>query len=226
MTVSMKSSVTGRLLPPLLLLGLVLHLKTFPAQHRLFQILLEQSKLTEDQDTEPTDKEIAFTSGARPYGKNEEAGYLKRLRKQTMKQASSIRGFAQSHPERPDGYFGMQCWVATSSGGSFQWQQYDVVDDRIKEVLGRNTPDWRLKNCCTVFVNEPHALGDGGKAEGWIWQNGYYTSLSAAKEAEYVLDYRAQLHQAHTDMEQWQEVEILGQGFHHPVQELHKMETV
>jgi hypothetical protein len=37
-------------------------------------------------------------------------------------------------------------------------------------------------------VNEPHALGDGGKAEGWIWQNGYYTSLSAAKEAEYVLD--------------------------------------
>ncbi|KAJ7829755.1 hypothetical protein B0H14DRAFT_2593840 [Mycena olivaceomarginata] len=147
-----------------------------------------KSSVTEDQDTEPTDKEIAFTSGARPYGKNEEAGYLKRLRKQTMKQA--------------------------------------VVDDRIKEVLGCNTPDWRLKNCCTVFVNEPHALGDGGKAEGWIWQNGYYTSLSAAKEAEYVLDYRAQLHQAHTDMEQWQEVEILGQGFHHPVQELHKMETV
>ncbi|KAJ7841705.1 hypothetical protein B0H14DRAFT_2586742 [Mycena olivaceomarginata] len=78
----------------------------------------------------------------------------------------------------------------------------------------------------TWIVNEPHALGDSGKAEGWIWQNGYYTSLSAAKEAEYVLDYRAQLHRAHTDMKQWQEVEILGQGFHHPVQGFHKMEAV
>ncbi|KAJ7300981.1 hypothetical protein DFH08DRAFT_827951 [Mycena albidolilacea] len=75
-------------------------------------------------------------------------------------------------------------------------------------------------------VNEPHALGNGGKAEGWIWKNGYYMSLSAAKEAEYVSDYRAQLHRAYTDMEQWQEVEILGKGFHHPVQEFHKMEIV
>jgi hypothetical protein len=51
-------------------------LKTFPAQHHLFQILLEWSKLTEGQDTEPTDEEIAFASGARHYGKNEEV-YLK-----------------------------------------------------------------------------------------------------------------------------------------------------
>jgi hypothetical protein len=44
-------------------------LKTFPAQHHLFQILLEWSKLTEGQDTEPTDEEIAFACGARHYGK-------------------------------------------------------------------------------------------------------------------------------------------------------------
>jgi hypothetical protein len=53
----------------------------FPAQHHLFQILLERSKLTEGQDMEPTDEEIAFTSGARHYGKNEEVVYLQRLRK-------------------------------------------------------------------------------------------------------------------------------------------------
>ncbi|KAJ7348008.1 hypothetical protein DFH08DRAFT_808776 [Mycena albidolilacea] len=43
--------------------------------------------------------------------------------------------------------------------------------------------------CDTKNVNEPHALGDGGKAEGWIWQHGYKGNLSAAKEADYVLDF-------------------------------------
>jgi hypothetical protein len=56
-------------------------LKTFPAQHYLFQTLLERSKLTEGQDTEPTDEEIDFASSAWHYGKNEEVAYLKRLRK-------------------------------------------------------------------------------------------------------------------------------------------------
>ncbi|KAJ7804543.1 hypothetical protein B0H14DRAFT_2612245 [Mycena olivaceomarginata] len=100
----------------------------------------------------------------------------------------------------------------------------DPVPEELKNLTVIGTVGWfQFK---PKVVHEPHTLGDGGKAEGWIWQNGYYTSLSAAKEAEYVLDYRAQLHRAHTDMEQWQEVEILGQGFHHPVQEFHKMETV
>ncbi|KAJ7847499.1 hypothetical protein B0H14DRAFT_2583586 [Mycena olivaceomarginata] len=115
--------------------------------------------------------------------------------------------------------------------GTVGWFQFKPTHRVLSEEwfktcrLNQFEPSILVQTINTV-VNEPHTLGDGGKAEGWIWQNGYYMSLSAAKEAEYVLDYRAQLHRAHTDMEQWQEVEILGRGFHHPVQEFHKMETV
>ncbi|KAJ7323591.1 hypothetical protein DFH08DRAFT_817629 [Mycena albidolilacea] len=76
----------------------------------------------------------------------------------------------------------------------------------------------QTKRLPTLAVNEPHALGDGGKAEGWIWQHGYYENLFAAE---------VQWHHAHADMEQWQEeIEILGQEFCHAAQGCDRMETV
>ncbi|KAJ6505280.1 hypothetical protein C8R45DRAFT_923574 [Mycena sanguinolenta] len=104
-------------------------------------------------------------------------------------------------------------------------------------------PELRDEDLYTKNVDQPHNLGDGGKVEGWIWQQGFHGNLTAAEEAEYVLDCqsgylvhcfnshhsmaaRVQWHRARADMEQWQEVEILGQEFHRAIQGFNKMETI
>ncbi|KAJ7821468.1 hypothetical protein B0H14DRAFT_2599227 [Mycena olivaceomarginata] len=91
-------------------------------------------------------------------------------------------------------------------------------------TLGCNPQDLKFgflelrdEDLYTKNVDQPHNLGDGGKVEGWIWQQGYHENLSEAEEAEYVLDY----------MKGWQEeVEILAQEFHRAIQGFNKMETI
>ncbi|KAJ7302508.1 hypothetical protein DFH08DRAFT_826531 [Mycena albidolilacea] len=46
-------------------------------------------------------------------------------------------------------------------------------------------PELRDKDLYTKNVDQPHNLGDGGKLEGWIWQQSYHENLSEAEEAEY-----------------------------------------
>jgi hypothetical protein len=104
-------------------------------------------------------------------------------------------------------------------------------------------PELRDEDLYTKNVDQLQNLGDGGKVEGWIWQQGYHENLSEVGKAEYVLDCessclmdcfrtyyctaaRVQWHRAHADMEGWQEVEILVQEFHHAIQGFNKMETV
>jgi hypothetical protein len=52
-------------------------------------------------------------------------------------------------------------------------------------------PELRDEDLYTKNVDQPHNLGDGGKVEGWIWQQGYRENLSEAEEAEYVLDWES-----------------------------------
>ncbi|KAJ6489120.1 hypothetical protein C8R45DRAFT_929812 [Mycena sanguinolenta] len=89
-------------------------------------------------------------------------------------------------------------------------------------------PELKDEDIYTKDVHEPHNLGDGGKVEGWIWQQGYYGNLSPTEEADYALDSaRVQWHCAHADMERWQEeVEILAQEFRRAIQGFDKMEAV
>ena len=49
-------------------------------------------------------------------------------------------------------------------------------------------PELSDEDLYTKNVDQPHNLGDGGKVEGWIWQQGYHGNLSQAEEAEYTLD--------------------------------------
>ncbi|KAJ7848506.1 hypothetical protein B0H14DRAFT_2583018 [Mycena olivaceomarginata] len=86
-------------------------------------------------------------------------------------------------------------------------------------------PKLRDEDLYTKNVDQPHNLGNGGKIEGWIWQQGYHENSSEVEGAEYFPD--LQWHHAHVDMEQWlEEVEILAQEFHHAIQGFNKMETV
>ncbi|KAJ6479127.1 hypothetical protein C8R45DRAFT_832826, partial [Mycena sanguinolenta] len=79
------------------------------------------------------------------------------------------------------------------------------------------------KDLYTKNVNEPHNLDDVRKVEGWIWRQGYYGNMTPC-----VMDSaRVQCHQAHADMERWQEErETLAQEFRHAIQILNKMENV
>jgi hypothetical protein len=46
----------------------------------------------------------------------------------------------------------------------------------------------RDEDLYTKNVDQPHNLGDGGKVEGWIWQQGYHENSSEVEEAQYVPD--------------------------------------
>ncbi|KAJ7898187.1 hypothetical protein B0H14DRAFT_2557228 [Mycena olivaceomarginata] len=86
-------------------------------------------------------------------------------------------------------------------------------------------PKLRDEDLYTKNVDQPHNLGNGGKVEGWIWQQGYHENLSEVEEAEYVPDLK--WHRAHVNMEQWlEEVEILAHEFRCAIQGFNKMETV
>ncbi|KAJ6477732.1 hypothetical protein C8R45DRAFT_791295, partial [Mycena sanguinolenta] len=89
-------------------------------------------------------------------------------------------------------------------------------------------PELKDRDLYTKHVNELHALGDGGKTEGWIWRLGHCGNLFATEEAEYVADSaKVQWHCAHADMERWQkEVKILAQEFCCAIQGFEKMKTV
>ncbi|KAJ6484891.1 hypothetical protein C8R45DRAFT_931325 [Mycena sanguinolenta] len=81
-------------------------------------------------------------------------------------------------------------------------------------------PELRDEDLYTKNVDQPNNLSDGGK--------GFHGNLTAAEEAEYVLDSaRVQWHRARADMERWQEeVEILGQAFHRAIQGFNKTKTI
>ncbi|KAJ6447374.1 hypothetical protein C8R45DRAFT_948565 [Mycena sanguinolenta] len=86
-------------------------------------------------------------------------------------------------------------------------QKIRDVQTRIQNYVKKRPkfgfPELRDEDLYTKNVNQPHNLGDGGKVEGWIWRQGFHGNLTAAEEAEYVLDYCFNSHHSMAARVQW-----------------------